>query len=74
VPTLSAPVPSATILSANVGASLEVLQQMARRRYQDPTPEKHGNFWTIMVRKDEFHDGRLTRVRKRVRIADLSTC
>jgi integrase len=44
---------------------------MARRRYQSPEPEKHGKYWTIVIRKDEFVDGKITRVRKRVRIADL---
>ena len=61
----------ATMLSANVGASLEALQQMARRRFQNPEPEKHGKYWTIVIRKDEFVDGKITRVRKRVRIASL---
>lgn len=41
---------------------------MARRRYQLPTPKKHGNWWTILVRKDVFQNGELTRVRERVRL------
>lgn len=41
---------------------------MARRRFQSPRPQKHGNWWTIVVRKDVFQDGKLQRVRERVRL------
>src|SRR4051812_15480074 len=27
-------------------------QKMARRRYQKPTPQKRGQWWTILVRED----------------------
>jgi integrase len=42
--------------------------KMARRRFQSPTPEKHGNWWTIVVRKDVFQNGKLQRIRERVRL------
>lgn len=47
----------------------EALEQLARRRYQKPRPEIHGKYWTIVVRKDEFRDGKLVRTRERVRLA-----
>ncbi len=46
---------------------------MARRRHQDPQPSKHGNYWTIVVWKDEFQDGKLQRRQVRVRLAPLET-
>ena len=48
---------------------VEALEQLARRRYQKPKPEIHGKYWTIVVRKDEFRDGKLVRTRERVRLA-----
>lgn len=42
---------------------------MARRRHQDPRPEKVGNWWEIRVYQDEYIDGRRMRKRKRVRLA-----
>lgn len=54
---------------ANTSAiSPKEIAAMARRRYQLPTPKKHGNWWTILIRKDVFQNGRLTRVRERVRL------
>ena len=41
---------------------------MAKRRFQNPRPVKHGNWWTIVVRKDVFRDGKLKRVRERVKL------
>jgi len=59
---------------ANTGVpSLEAIDQMSRRRHQDPKLEKHGKFWTIIIRKDEFVDGKPVRRRTRVRIAPLAT-
>ncbi len=46
---------------------------MARRRHQDPEPKKHGNYWTIVVWKDEFQDGKPQRRQVRVRLAPLET-
>src|SRR5215831_18178662 len=45
------------------------LERMARRRFQDPTPKRRGKWWTLRYRQDEIVDGKLTRVRKEVRIA-----
>src|SRR5215472_3513984 len=45
------------------------LERMARRRYQDPTPQRRGKWWTLRYRQDEIIDGKLKRVRKEVRLA-----
>jgi len=45
------------------------LERMARRRYQDPTPQRRGKWWTLRYRQDEIVNGKLTRVRKEVRLA-----
>ena len=42
---------------------------MARRRFQQPTPVKRGKWWTLRVWKDSIIDGKLTRIRERVRLA-----
>jgi integrase len=56
--------------SANSGVPpMEELEAMARRRFQDPTPEVHGKYWTIVVRKDQFLNGKMVRRRERVRLA-----
>jgi ATP-dependent helicase/nuclease subunit A len=61
-------------IQANTGVpSLEAIDQMSRRRHQNPKLEKHGKFWTIIVRKDEFVDGKPVRCRTRVRIAPVTT-
>src|SRR5262249_15581348 len=44
-------------------------EAMARRRFQDPEPERVGNWWQIRVYQDEFLNGRRIRKRKRIRIA-----
>jgi integrase len=49
------------------------MERMARRRHQDPEPKKHGNYWTIVVWKDEFQDGKPQRRQVRVRLAPLET-
>ena len=46
------------------------LEKMARRRFQDPKPQRRGNFWTILFWEDEIQEGR--RVRKRENIAPAS--
>ena len=45
------------------------LERMARRRYQDPLPKRRGKWWTLRYRQDEIVNGKLTRVRKEVRLA-----
>lgn len=46
---------------------------MARRRFQDPTPSRKGNWWWINVWQDEFNEGRRTRKRKRVKVCPAET-
>lgn len=45
---------------------------MARRRFQDPKLRKHGNYWTIVIWKDEVRNGQPTRRQVRVRLAPLT--
>ena len=42
---------------------------MARRRFQNPKPQRRGAWWTLLYRRDEFKNGKLERTRIRVRIA-----
>ena len=42
---------------------------MARRRFQDPTPVKKGQFWWLLVWTDKFENGRYVRKRQRIKIA-----
>jgi integrase len=72
IPTLEAR--DSLVAKANISAALflshrEELERMARRRYQSPTPSKHGKFWTIVVREDCFQDGKRERRQKRIRLA-----
>ena len=55
--------------NTGVGASVEVYEQMARRRYQSPTPQRRGAWWTIRYWRDELENGRHRRVFKRVKLA-----
>jgi integrase len=52
---------------------LEEREKMARRRYQEPVPKKHGKHWTIVVMEDYLKDGQPKRRQKRIRLAPLST-
>jgi integrase len=45
---------------------------MARRRFQDPKPQRRGNFWTILFWEDVIEEGRRARKRKRENIAPAS--
>ena len=43
---------------ANTGNPLKGdFERMARRRFQDPTPQRRGDWWVIQVRQDVFVDG-----------------
>jgi hypothetical protein len=42
---------------------------MARRRFQDPKPQRRGNFWTVLFWEDVIEQGRRVRKRKRENIA-----
>jgi integrase len=42
---------------------------MARRRFQNPTPRRRGDWWVIDIRRDDFIAGKLKRVKTTVRLA-----
>jgi integrase len=42
-------------------------ERMAKRRFQDPTPFREGNWWWIRLRQDEFRDGKPERILKRLK-------
>jgi integrase len=66
------PQPAADIVVAaanRAGLSRGKFETMARRRFQDPTPVRRGNWWTLLTWTDDFKDGVSTRKRKRVRLA-----
>jgi hypothetical protein len=44
-------------------------ERMARRRFQDPMPVKRGNWWTMLVWRDQFAGGKRKRKRERVKLA-----
>jgi integrase len=47
-------------------------ETMAKRRFQNPEPEKVGNFWYVRVWQDVFIDGVRTRKRQRIKLAPAS--
>src|ERR1700693_5960379 len=49
--------------------SSEVLEAMARRRFQDPKPFRERNWWFILIWRDEFISGKRIRKRKRITLA-----
>jgi integrase len=44
-------------------------ERMAKRRFQSPRPFREGNWWWINVWQNEFTQGRITRKRKRMKVA-----
>lgn len=54
------------------GSSSGDFDRMARRRFQAPKPERRGKYWVLRFWQDEFHDGRRTRERKRIKLAPAS--
>lgn len=44
-------------------------ERMARRRFQDPKPQRLGKWWYLLVWQDDFIDGRRIRKRKRIKLA-----
>jgi len=48
-------------------------ERMARRRFQNPKPERRGAWWSLLVWFDEIHEGQRTRKRKRIKLAPAST-
>ena len=58
------------LAEANTGNPLRGdFERMARRRFQDPTPRRRGDWWTIQVRQDVSVGGKTKRSNKRVRLA-----
>jgi integrase len=55
---------------ANSGTPLKGdFERMARRRFQNPKPERRGEWWTLRVWKDTFTNGLHKRTRERVKLA-----
>ena len=59
---------------ANIGApfSPQEMERMAKRRFQDPKPQRRGAWWTIRVWRDEFVGGKHIRKQQRVRLAEAT--
>lgn len=71
---LSDVLPSPTANTAERPITCEEMERMAKRRYQDPKPFREGSWWWINPRKDEFLNGKLHRVRTRMKVcsADIA--
>lgn len=55
---------------ANSGTPLKGdFERMAHRRFQNPKPERRGEWWTLRVWKDTFTNGQHKRTRERVKLA-----
>jgi len=56
---------------ANIGAPIspQEMERMAKRRFQNPRPERRGAWWTMRVWRDEFIDSKHVRKQQRVRLA-----
>ena len=56
---------------ANIGAPIspQEMERMAKRRFQDPKPQRRGALWMIRVWRDEFVNGKHIRKQQRVRLA-----
>lgn len=48
------------------------IERMARRRYQQPTPVKHGRNWTVVIRRDHFEEGAHVRRQQRVVLGPIA--
>src|SRR6267378_8655571 len=59
---------------ANIGAPIspQEMERMAKRRFQNPRPERRGAWWTMRVWRDEFIDGKHVRKQQRVRLAAVT--
>ena len=42
---------------------------MARRRFQQPKPQRLGHWWYLLYWQDQFQNGRRIRKRKRIKLA-----
>lgn len=63
---------SSVLGEATYSASRGDLEAMAKRRFQNPQPEKLGRAWYIRVWEDVFSGGVRTRKRKRIKLAAAS--
>lgn len=52
--------------------SLQEMEQMARRRHQNPKPFREGHWWYLRVWQDAFVDGKPVRQLKRIKLAPAS--
>ena len=46
---------------------------MARWRFENPKPFQEGNYWWIKIRQEDFRDGKLRRIQKRLKVAPVTT-
>jgi integrase len=53
--------------------TVQEMVAMQRRRFQAPKPFREGNYWWISPRKDVFVDGKLVRVRTRMKVCEADT-
>jgi integrase len=54
---------------ANSSLPLKGIERMAKRRFQNPKPARHGKWWTLRVWRDTFENGEHKRNRERIRLA-----
>jgi hypothetical protein len=54
-----------------IGAPIspQEMERLAKRRFQNPRPERRGAWWTMRVWRDEFINGKHVRKQQRVRLA-----
>src|SRR3954462_6337203 len=45
------------------------LEKLSRRRFQNPKPQKRGDWWTLRVYRDVFENGQRKRQQQRIRLA-----
>src|SRR4051812_35331358 len=55
--------------NSTVSAERAELEKMARRRFQNPKPQKRGDWWTLRVYRDVIENGQRKRQQQRIRLA-----
>jgi hypothetical protein len=61
------------VAQANTDAHFhKEMEEMARRRFQDPKPKREGNWWYLRIRQDVFAGGAKSRKLQRLKIAPAS--
>lgn len=63
---------SGTVSAETNPLTPERIEAMAKRRFQDPTPVKKGNFWWLLHWQNEIVRGREVRKRRRSKLASAS--